>query len=72
MTNQPDQAWVEAALRAAGDLRVAISAMGDQDLDLELSALESVKGSNSADSDFLDYLAAGDHLKDGTFLANAR
>lgn len=72
MTIQPETAWVEAAKAAACDLCAALDVMGDQELDLKLSALEGIKGTNSADSEFLDYLAAGGHLKDGSFLAHAR
>lgn len=71
MDNQPDTAWVEAAREAADRVFSAIESINDADLDLKLTSLETVKGTNSADSSFLDYLSRGEHLK-GSFLANAR
>lgn len=72
MTNQPEAAWVEAAREAAGRTFEVLGSMDRDDLDLKLSPLDCAKGTNSADSSFLDYLKNGEHLRNGEFLANAR
>lgn len=69
MSNVPEAAWVEAAQQAGDRLFEAIGSMSDTPLELKL-AMETTKGTNSADSEFLDYLDRGEHLK-GSFLAHA-
>ncbi|WP_395391526.1 hypothetical protein WBP07_12800 [Novosphingobium sp. BL-8A] len=71
MTNQPEQAWVEAARTAAQRTYESLGDMTHLDLGLQVVDKEDATGTNSLDRDFLDYLVSGKHLTD-SFLANAQ